>query len=119
MVKTGKHGHEERKSTKEVRKSSQSQNGQSFSQLWVKFQSEWSSFETLLWRGHTNRGCPGSPDVPHGPINSGDGSSIATLNKRFMGGTSCLSVVDSPDCEDSRGRSIHKSFTSSASLWES
>ncbi|GJZ05017.1 reverse transcriptase domain-containing protein [Tanacetum coccineum] len=62
--------------------------------------------------------CPGSPDVPHGPINSGDGSSIATLNKRFVGGTPCLSV-DFPDCEDSHARSIHKSFTSSASFWES
>ncbi|GJY29204.1 hypothetical protein Tco_0404971 [Tanacetum coccineum] len=89
------------------------------SKLRAKFQSEWSSFETLLWRGHTNRGCPGSPDVPHGPINSGDGSSIATLNKRFVGGTPCLSVVDFPDCEDSRARSIHKSFTSSASFWKS
>ncbi|GJR19644.1 hypothetical protein Tco_0968171 [Tanacetum coccineum] len=27
--------------------------------------------------------------------------------------------VDFPDCEDSRARSIHKSFTSSASFWES
>ncbi|GJS87498.1 reverse transcriptase domain-containing protein [Tanacetum coccineum] len=44
------------------------------------------------------RGCPGSPDVPHGPINSGDGSSVGTLNKRFVGGTPCLSV-DFPDCE--------------------
>ncbi|GKA59542.1 reverse transcriptase domain-containing protein [Tanacetum coccineum] len=35
---------------------------------------------------------PASPDVPHGPINWGDGSSIATLNKRFVGGTPCLSV---------------------------
>ncbi|GKB36840.1 hypothetical protein Tco_0881782 [Tanacetum coccineum] len=87
--------------------------------LRAKFQSEWSSFETLLWRGHTNRGCPGPPDVPHGPINSGDGSSIATLNKRFVGGTPCLSVVDFSDCENSRARSIHKSFTSSASFWES
>ncbi|GJT66286.1 hypothetical protein Tco_1017766 [Tanacetum coccineum] len=26
---------------------------------------------------------------------------------------------DFPDCEDSRARSIHKSFTSSASFWES
>ncbi|GJW27069.1 hypothetical protein Tco_0040880 [Tanacetum coccineum] len=30
----------------------------------------------------------------------------------------CLSV-DFSDCEDSRARSIHKSFTSSASFWES
>ncbi|GJT41552.1 reverse transcriptase domain-containing protein [Tanacetum coccineum] len=28
-------------------------------------------------------------------------------------------VEDFPDCEDSRARSIHKSFTSSASFWES
>ncbi|GJR59641.1 hypothetical protein Tco_1501803 [Tanacetum coccineum] len=28
-------------------------------------------------------------------------------------------VQDFPDCEDSRARSIHKSFTSSASFWES
>ncbi|GJR74738.1 hypothetical protein Tco_0087103 [Tanacetum coccineum] len=27
--------------------------------------------------------------------------------------------LDFPDCEDSRARSIHKSFTSSASFWES
>ncbi|GKG36722.1 hypothetical protein Tco_0444400, partial [Tanacetum coccineum] len=26
---------------------------------------------------------------------------------------------DFPDCEDSRARSIHMSFTSSASFWES
>ncbi|GJW11456.1 hypothetical protein Tco_1577283, partial [Tanacetum coccineum] len=32
-----------------------------------------------------------------------------------MGGTPCLSV-DFPNCEDSRARSIHKSFTSSASF---
>ncbi|GKC51542.1 reverse transcriptase domain-containing protein [Tanacetum coccineum] len=56
--------------------------------------------------GRTTIGSPGSPDVPHGPINSGDGSSIATLNKRFVGGTPCLSVVDFPDCEDSRARSF-------------
>ncbi|GJV17388.1 reverse transcriptase domain-containing protein [Tanacetum coccineum] len=37
--------------------------------LWAKFQSEWSSFEVLLWRGRTTIGSPGSPDVPHGPIN--------------------------------------------------
>ncbi|GJW09890.1 hypothetical protein Tco_1575717 [Tanacetum coccineum] len=30
-----------------------------------------------------------------------------------------LAVVISPDCEDSRARSIHKSFTASASFWES
>ncbi|GJT98738.1 reverse transcriptase domain-containing protein [Tanacetum coccineum] len=33
----------------------------------------WSSFEALLWRGLTTIGSPGSPDVPHGPINSGTG----------------------------------------------
>ncbi|GKB55845.1 hypothetical protein Tco_0912031, partial [Tanacetum coccineum] len=44
---------------------------------------------------------------------------MKTLNKRFVGGTPCLSVVDFSDCEDSRARSIHKSFTSSASFWES
>ncbi|GKC19073.1 hypothetical protein Tco_1021223 [Tanacetum coccineum] len=111
--------------------------------LRAKFQSEWSSFEALLWRGRTIIGSPGSPDVPHGPINSGDGSSIATLNKRFVGGTPCLSVVvinkcfcvkrltfsithilsiyvqDFPDCEDCHARSIHMSFTSLASFWES
>ncbi|GJT45605.1 hypothetical protein Tco_0954320 [Tanacetum coccineum] len=32
----------------------------------------------------------------------GDGSAFATLNKRFVGGTPCLSVVDCPDCEDSQ-----------------
>ncbi|GJT54151.1 reverse transcriptase domain-containing protein [Tanacetum coccineum] len=36
---------------------------------------------------------------------------------RDMDGKSCL--LDFPDCEDSRARSIHKSFTSSASFWES
>ncbi|GJR30060.1 reverse transcriptase domain-containing protein [Tanacetum coccineum] len=41
--------------------------------LWAKFQSEWSSFEALLWRGCTTIGSPRSPDVPHGPINSGTG----------------------------------------------
>ncbi|GJR42612.1 reverse transcriptase domain-containing protein [Tanacetum coccineum] len=51
----------------------------------------------------------GSPNVPHGPINSGDGSSVGTLNKRFVGGTPCLSV-DFPDCEDSRTCSIPQEF---------
>ncbi|GKF39101.1 hypothetical protein Tco_0119162 [Tanacetum coccineum] len=41
--------------------------------LWAKFQSEWSSFEALLWRRRTTIGSPGSPDVPHGTINSGMG----------------------------------------------
>ncbi|GJT86728.1 hypothetical protein Tco_1068445 [Tanacetum coccineum] len=59
--------------------------------LRAKFQSEWSSFKALLWRGRTTIGSPRSPDIPHEPINSSDGSSIATLNKRFMGGTPCLS----------------------------
>ncbi|GJX75578.1 reverse transcriptase domain-containing protein [Tanacetum coccineum] len=36
----------------------------------------------------------------------GDGSSIATLNKRFVGGTPCLSVEDFSDCEDSRALSF-------------
>ncbi|GJS83215.1 reverse transcriptase domain-containing protein [Tanacetum coccineum] len=47
---------------------------------------------------------PGISSVPHGPYNSRNGSSIATLNKRFVGGTPCLSV-DFPDCEDSRAGS--------------
>ncbi|GJS42822.1 hypothetical protein Tco_0567865 [Tanacetum coccineum] len=64
--------------------------------LQAKFQSKWSPFEALLWRGRTTIGSPRSPDIPHGPINSGDGSSIATLNKRF----------DCPDCEDSRALSF-------------
>ncbi|GJU62793.1 hypothetical protein Tco_1244628 [Tanacetum coccineum] len=46
---------------------------------------------------------PDSPKLsPQGSINPCDGSSIATLNKRFVGGTPCLSVVDCPDCEDSQ-----------------
>ncbi|GJV52740.1 hypothetical protein Tco_1448481 [Tanacetum coccineum] len=57
--------------------------------------------------------------VPHGPIKFGDGSSVGfPLKKRFSGGTPCLSVVDFPDCEDSHARSIHMSFTSSASFWD-
>nr|GEW52568.1 reverse transcriptase domain-containing protein [Tanacetum cinerariifolium] len=27
--------------------------------------------QALLWRGHTADGCPGSPNIPYGPINSG------------------------------------------------
>ncbi|GKA87035.1 reverse transcriptase domain-containing protein [Tanacetum coccineum] len=41
--------------------------------LRAKFQSEWSPFEALLWRRRTTIGSPGSPDVPHGPINLGTG----------------------------------------------
>ncbi|GJR52563.1 hypothetical protein Tco_1403084 [Tanacetum coccineum] len=41
------------------------------------------------------------------------------LKQALRGRHPCLSVVDFPDCEDSRARSIHKSFTSSASFWES
>ncbi|GJW38530.1 hypothetical protein Tco_0064375 [Tanacetum coccineum] len=58
---------------------------------------------------NTNQGMSQSPDFPHGPINSGDGSSVGTLNKRFVGGTPCLSV-DFPDCEDSRACSIPQEF---------
>ncbi|GKE74624.1 reverse transcriptase domain-containing protein [Tanacetum coccineum] len=36
----------------------------------------------------------------------GDGSSVGTLNKRFVGGTPCLSV-DFPDCEDSHLQEFH------------
>ncbi|GJS82187.1 reverse transcriptase domain-containing protein [Tanacetum coccineum] len=39
--------------------------------LRAKFQSELSSFEALLWRGRTTIGSPGSPEFPHGPMNSG------------------------------------------------
>ncbi|GKF72263.1 hypothetical protein Tco_0208377, partial [Tanacetum coccineum] len=39
-------------------------------------------------------------------MNSGIGSSVATLNKRFVGGTPCLSVVDFPDGEDSCAHSF-------------
>ncbi|GJT65510.1 hypothetical protein Tco_1016990 [Tanacetum coccineum] len=41
------------------------------------------------------------------------------LKQALRGRHPCLSVVDFPDCEDSRARSIHMSFTSSASFWES
>ncbi|GJR19587.1 reverse transcriptase domain-containing protein [Tanacetum coccineum] len=41
------------------------------------------------------------------------------LKQALRGRHPCLSVVDFLDCEDSRARSIHKSFTSSASFWES
>ncbi|GKF39976.1 reverse transcriptase domain-containing protein, partial [Tanacetum coccineum] len=64
---------------------------QVFPYLRAKLQSEWSSFKALLWKGRTTIGSPRSPDIPHDPINTSDGSSIATLNKRFVGGTSCLS----------------------------
>ncbi|GJU66212.1 reverse transcriptase domain-containing protein [Tanacetum coccineum] len=37
--------------------------------------------------------------------------------KHYFGGD--IPNKDFPDCEDSRARSIHKSFTSSASFWES
>ncbi|GJV30489.1 reverse transcriptase domain-containing protein [Tanacetum coccineum] len=37
--------------------------------------------------------------------------------KHYFGGD--IPTEDFPDCEDSRARSIHKSFTSSASFWES
>ncbi|GJW68519.1 reverse transcriptase domain-containing protein [Tanacetum coccineum] len=37
--------------------------------------------------------------------------------KHYFGGD--VPTEDFPDCEDSRARSIHKSFTSSASFWES
>ncbi|GJV47353.1 hypothetical protein Tco_1437565 [Tanacetum coccineum] len=69
-----------------------------------KFQSdfEWSSRQALLWRERTTLGSSRSPNFPQGSINPCDGSSIATLNKRFVGGTPCLSVVDCPDCEDSQ-----------------
>ncbi|GJT23316.1 reverse transcriptase domain-containing protein [Tanacetum coccineum] len=68
----------------------------------AKFQSEWSSRQALLWRERTTLGSSRSPNFPQGSINPCDGSSIATLNKRFVGGTPCLSVVDCPDCEDSQ-----------------
>ncbi|GJR88749.1 putative reverse transcriptase domain-containing protein [Tanacetum coccineum] len=32
---------------------------------------------------------PDPLELPHGPINSGDGSSVGTLNKCFVGGTPC------------------------------
>ncbi|GKB43871.1 reverse transcriptase domain-containing protein [Tanacetum coccineum] len=34
---------------------------------------------------------PGSPNLPQGQMNSRIGSSLVTLNKRFVGGTPCLS----------------------------
>ncbi|GJY18509.1 putative ribonuclease H-like domain-containing protein [Tanacetum coccineum] len=37
--------------------------------------------------------------------------------KHYFGGD--IPTEDFPDCEDSRARSIHKSFTASASFWES
>ncbi|GKA88494.1 hypothetical protein Tco_0810258 [Tanacetum coccineum] len=59
------------------------------------------SSTTLEGTYHT-WGSSRSPNFPQGSINPCDGSSIATLNKRFVGGTPCLSVVDCPDCEDSQ-----------------
>ncbi|GJT07899.1 reverse transcriptase domain-containing protein [Tanacetum coccineum] len=56
----------------------------------------------------TNRGCPGSPKVPHGPINSGTGSSDADL--------SCASYSRIVKALDSV--IFNSSFTSSASFWE-
>ncbi|GJR63837.1 hypothetical protein Tco_0009902 [Tanacetum coccineum] len=52
------------------------------------------------WRERTTLGSSRSPNFPQGSINPCDGSSIVTLNKRFVGGTPCLSVVDCPDWED-------------------
>ncbi|GJQ99923.1 reverse transcriptase domain-containing protein [Tanacetum coccineum] len=49
------------------------------------------------------------PDLQTFPMDQkirGIGSSVATLNKRFVGGTPCLLVVDFPDCEDSRARNF-------------
>ncbi|GJS98692.1 reverse transcriptase domain-containing protein [Tanacetum coccineum] len=43
-------------------------------------------------------------NVPHGPINSGDGSSIATLKNKPLRGRHPILSVDFPDCEDSRAR---------------
>ncbi|GJT29471.1 reverse transcriptase domain-containing protein [Tanacetum coccineum] len=82
------------------------------------FKRRWSSYKTLLWRGHTNEVVTVSPDVPHGTINSGEGQD-SRPKQSFVGGTPCLSVVDFLVCEDSHASSSHKSFTSSASFWES
>ncbi|GKF46186.1 hypothetical protein Tco_0135988, partial [Tanacetum coccineum] len=47
----------------------------------------------------------------------GDWSSIGTLNKRFVGGTPCLSWISR--IVKTLGFVLHSSFTSSASFWES
>ncbi|GJV92744.1 hypothetical protein Tco_1540557 [Tanacetum coccineum] len=40
-------------------------------------------------------GCPGSPNFPHGPLNSGSSQARDSVNKnkRFVGGNPCLSLV--------------------------
>ncbi|GJZ76067.1 reverse transcriptase domain-containing protein [Tanacetum coccineum] len=68
-------------------------------------------------KGTYQPGCPGYQDVPHGH-NSGEASRVGTLNKRFVGRKTPWVSVDFSDCEDFRAYSIHKSFTSSASVWE-
>nr|GEW00941.1 reverse transcriptase domain-containing protein [Tanacetum cinerariifolium] len=50
---------------------------------------EWSSCEALLQRGHSIKGCPGSPHHPHGKMNAGIESSYVTQlpkTKRFVTG---------------------------------
>ncbi|GKF69630.1 hypothetical protein Tco_0202687 [Tanacetum coccineum] len=64
---------------------------------------------------NTTLGSSRSPNFPQGSINPCDGSSIVTLNKRFVGGTPFFRF-DCPDCEDSQFCHSSKSFTSSASF---
>ncbi|GKA87267.1 reverse transcriptase domain-containing protein [Tanacetum coccineum] len=80
--------------------------------------------KTLLWKGHTTDGFPGSPNFPHGPLNSraSQAHDLVNKNKRFIGGNPCLSlVIDCSDYEDSRARGfVHRSLDlrSFACLWE-
>nr|GEY07917.1 reverse transcriptase domain-containing protein [Tanacetum cinerariifolium] len=42
---------------------------------------EWSSCEALFWKGRTTIGCHGSPNFPHGPMNSGSSQASDSVNK--------------------------------------
>ncbi|GJY20961.1 hypothetical protein Tco_0393527 [Tanacetum coccineum] len=45
--------------------------------------------------GHTTRSCPGSPNLPHGPLNSGSSQARDSVNKnkRFSGGNPCFYLL--------------------------
>ncbi|GKA08272.1 reverse transcriptase domain-containing protein [Tanacetum coccineum] len=62
------------------------------------------SILALLWRGRTTIGSPRSPDVPHGPINSGRVKHSDL--KQALRGRHPMLIVDCPDCEDSRALSF-------------
>ncbi|GKA53429.1 reverse transcriptase domain-containing protein [Tanacetum coccineum] len=81
--------------------------------------SEWPRLNTT-WRGQSHTRCPSDLQTFPLPIKSGSVFKHSDL-KQALSWEAPMLILDFPDCEDSRTRSLTspQSFTSSASFWES